>query len=387
MNNEILVEFKKVFNENADFLINTGGRLEICGNHTDHNHGLCIVANCSLRVYAAIKKNLSKVRIQSKGYKYFEFDINDLSLKESECSTTLALCKGILFKLANDGYKIGGFDAYIESEIPDGSGVSSSAAIESLFGYIISYLYNDGKISELVIAKTGQYSENTYFHKPCGLLDQVGTSFNSSNFIDFKNIDNPLIKTMEFNLPAAIYLIKSEGNHSNLTPLYKAITDNMRIVANKLGGKMFLRDVESKDIFKDIDALDCSLEVKNCAKHFFIENNNVLQAKEAILNNDLDLFFDALRKSQETSKNNIKNTFVEGEYKDSPQNIIDDLTPFIKENGAIRIHGGGFKGTVLAIIKDSFKDQFEEYIYNKYDPSRIFKVYIPKKALSFQKIN
>lgn len=150
---------------------------------------------------------------------------------------------------------------------------------------------------------------------------------------------------------------------------------------------MFLRDVESKDIFKDIDALDCSLEVKNCAKHFFIENNNVLQAKEAILNNDLDLFFDALRKSQETSKNNIKNTFVEGEYNDSPQNIIDDLTPFIKENGAIRIHGGGFKGTVLAIIKDNFKDQFEEYIYNKYDSSRIFKVYIPKKALSFQKIN
>ena len=102
---------------------------------------------------------------------------------------------------------------------------------------------------------------------------------------------------------------------------------------------------------------------------------------------ELDLFFDALRKSQESSKNNIKNTFVEGEYDDSPQNIIDDLTPFIKENGAIRIHGGGFKGTVLAIIKDSFKDQFEEYIYNKYDPSRIFKVYIPKKALSFQKIN
>lgn len=386
MKTKILSEFKKVFKEKPEFFIHTGGRLEICGNHTDHNHGLCLVANCSLRVYAGLNKNDSKVRIKSKGYDYFEFDVNDLSLKENEYSSTLALCKGIVAHLKELGYKIGGFDAYIESEIPDGSGVSSSAAMESLFGYIISYLYNEGKISELVIAQTGQYSENVYFHKPCGLLDQIGTTFNSSNYIDFKDINNPTIETLEFNLPVSIYLIKSEGNHSNLTPLYKAITDNMRIVANSLGNKQFLRDVTSLDPLKDIDKLDLSEEAKNVARHFYKENENVLQAKKAILENDLNSFFDALRKSQNSSHLNLKNTYVEGEYIDSPQNIIDDLTPLIGDNGVIRVHGGGFKGTVLAIVKNEFQEEFEKILNSKYDAHKIFKVYIPKKALFFEKI-
>lgn len=379
-------EFNKIFKVEPEYYIDTGGRFEICGNHTDHNHGLCLVANCSLRIKACVNKNANKVRIKSKGYSFFEFNINDLEFDSKELNKTLLLAKGILFKLKEQGYKIGGFDAYISSDIPDGSGVSSSAAVESLFGYIISYLYNDGKISPLVIAKTGQFSENNYFGKPSGLLDQVGTSFDSFNYIDFKNIEEPIITTLPFNFPLTLYLIKSVGDHANLTPLYAAIPNNMNKVASLLDGKKFLRDCNDKDIFARIDALDIDESVKKMGRHFFIENSNVLKAKDAIEKNDLEEFLDAIRASQKTSKENIKNTFVEGEYKDSPQNIIDDVSEFIKDHGAIRIHGGGFKGTVLAFIKNDFADEFDRFLEKKYAKSRYFKVNISNHAVNFERL-
>jgi len=383
---DLINNFINIFKIRPDYVIDTGGRFEICGNHTDHNHGYCIVANSSLRVYASLKKDEDKVSIKSKGYDYFEFYINDLEPKIIDRSKPIALIKGVLFRLKELGYKIGGFKAYIESEIPDGSGVSSSAAMESLFGYIISYLYNDGKIDPLVIAKTGQFSENKFFYKPCGLLDQVGTSFDSSNFLDFKDIDNPKIINLPFNLPVTLFLIKSIGDHSNLTPLYAAIPNAMYEVANLLEGKKFLRAVNDENIFKRIDELNVASDIKRKAKHFFIENNNVLEAKDAILNNNLNEFFDAIRKSQESSKNDIENTFVKGEYVGSPQEIIDKASEFLKDNGAIRIHGGGFKGTVLAFVKNDFVDEFSKYLMKNYSSDRYFKVTISNKAVHFKKL-
>lgn len=382
INSEFIKNFEGIFKEKPTYLIDTGGRFEIIGNHTDHNHGLCLVANCSLRVSAAIKKNENEVRIKSKGYPFFSFNVNDLSLNEKEKGTTLALCKGILFKLKEQGYKIGGFDAYMESDIPDGSGVSSSAAVESLFGYIISYLYNDHKIEPIVIAKDGQYSENNFFGKPCGLLDQIGTSFNDCNFIDFKDVANPRIVPLAFNLPLSLYLIKSEGDHSNLTPLYAAILNAMYEVANLLDGKKYLRDVNVLDVYDRIDKLNVPDEVKRKAKHFFLENNNVRYAKEAIETNNVEDFLGAIRNSQHSSKTNLENTFVKGEYKDSMQNIIDEVDKFIGKNGAIRIHGGGFKGTCLAFIKNDFVKDFDEYLEKHYK-NRYYKVNISKKAVNF----
>ncbi len=389
MEQEKIIEtaFLITYGEKPAYMIDTGGRLEICGNHTDHNHGLCLVANCSLRIRAAL--NLTSdgtINITTVGYEPFKFNITDLEAKEEERGTPKAICKGVVARLKELGYKIGGFKAYIDSEIPNGSGVSSSAAIESLFGYIVSYLYNDGKIPQIDIAKTGQYSENVYFYKPCGLLDQIGTSFDSSNFINFKNIDEPLIETLPFNLPVSIYLIKSTGDHSNLTHLYKAIPDSMHEVAKLLEGKEVLADVIPENIFERIDALNVNDEVKRKAKHFFIENENVLKAKDAILNNDLDAFFDVIRSSQESSKTNLENTYVKGEYEESPQNIIDNVNKVItKEMGAIRIHGGGFKGTVIAFIKNEYSKEFEDYL-NKNYKDRYFKVTIPSKAVNFKKI-
>ncbi len=390
MAHNIREEFEKYFSFKPDYLLDTGGRFEIIGNHTDHNHGLCLVANCSLRAKSALviaKDDL--IRVKSEGYNEFSFKVTDLEPKSEEYGRPIALCKGILRKLSELGYKIGSFNMYLSSEIPNGSGVSSSAAIESLFGYTVSYLFNDGKIPPLVIAKTGQYAENVYFNKPCGLLDQVGTSFDSSNFIDFGNIENPIITTLPFNLPLTLYLVKSEGNHAALTPLYAAIPAGMKEVAKLLDNKDFLRDVTLKEeeIFDKIEALDVDAAVKRKAKHFFIENKNVLKAKDAIERSDIEEFLEAIRSSQATSKDNIENTYVKGEYEGSPQNIIDDLTPIIGNHGAIRIHGGGFKGTVLAFIKNDFVEEFDKVLAEKYpQKDKYFKVYISPKACNFEKL-
>ena len=157
-------------------------------------------------------------------------------------------------------------------------------------------------------------------------------------------------------------------------------------VANKLEGKQFLRDIDSTDVYDKIDKLDISDEIKRKAKHFFYENNNVRVAKRAIEEDKIEDFLCAIRSSQSTSKNNIENTYVKGEYKGSPQNIIDDVSKFIGDHGAIRIHGGGFKGTTLAFIKNDFVDKFDEYLKNNYESKRYFKVHISDKAVNFEKL-
>lgn len=384
MENELINGFIERYKEKPDYIYDAGGRFEILGNHTDHNHGLCLVANCSLRIYAAIKKCEDTIEVKSKGYSFYKFNLKDLDSNLYIPPSSKAINYGILKKLKSLGYKVGGFKAYIMSEIPDGSGVSSSAAIESLFGYIVSYLYNDGKISPLLIAKIGQYSENVFFKKPCGLLDQIGTSYPNCNFIDFKNIEDPIISNIDFNLPLSLYLIKSSGDHANLTPLYAAIPSNMKEVARLVGNKGFLRDLEDTNVFEKIDDLNISESKKNMAKHFFIENQNVLDGKKAIENNDVEGFLTAIRKSQNSSKNNLKNTFVEGdEYLDSPQDIIDKVEKHIGNHGAIRIHGGGFKGTVLTFIKNDFKDEFEKFLEENYK-DRYYKVSISKNAINIK---
>ena len=379
-------QFVRIFKSAPDYAIDTGGRYEICGNHTDHNHGLCLVANASLRIKAYLKKNETKVRIKSAGYSYFEFDVSDIEFDKNELNKTLLLAKGVLFRLKELGYKIGGFDATIESKIPDGSGVSSSAAIESLFGYIISYLYNDGKIPQIDIAKTGKFSENVYFGKPSGLLDQVGTSFDSFNYIDFKDVENPIIQTLPFNLPLKLFLIKSAGDHANLTPLYAEIPSAMKRCAKLLDNKEVLRECESDDVISRIDKLEIKEDDKKKARHFFNENNHVLLAKEAIETNDVEKFLSAIRLSQDSSKNNLKNTFVEGEYEDSPQNIIDVVTEYLGNKGAARIHGGGFKGTAIIFVKNEHAKDFRKFISEKYSKERIFEVTISSKAVNFKKL-
>lgn len=358
---DIITGFENCYHKKPECYIDAGGRYEILGNHTDHNHGLCLVANASLRIRACVSKHPTKVQIKSKGYVFFEFDVNNLELDESNPNKTMRLIQGVIFKIKDLGYKVGGFSIFMDSEIPDGSGVSSSAAVESLFGFVISHLYNNDKIDDLTIAKVGKYSENNYFGKPSGLLDQIGTSFGDFNFLDFENIDEPKIETLDFNLPVDIFLIKSSGNHANLTPLYAAIPSSMYDVAHEFNVN-FLREVKVEDPIAEIEKLNIDEAKKRKAKHFFNENKVVLKGKKAIEENDLEGFFEAVRESQESSKNNLENTYVKEEYKGSPQYILDKIAPVLGNNGAARIHGGGFKGTVIVFVKKDYSDTFAEYL-------------------------
>lgn len=380
---ELKSEFKNVFKKDAEAFISSGGRLEILGNHTDHNHGLCIVANCSLRMNTTIARD-TKVSIKSKGYRTFTFNLDNLQVEEKEYCTSLAMAKGVIAKLKELGYNIGGFDAYIDSEIPNGSGVSSSAAFEVLIGSIISYLYNDAKIDALTIAKVSQFSERVYFNKPCGLLDQIGAAYRACNFIDFENIDNPKIETLDFNLPLSIYLINSEGNHSDLVDLYASIPNGMRKVANEYG-KEYLRDINAEKFEKKFDSGEIDPDEANMkAKHFFNENRNVLLGVKALEEKSVDDFLQAVRQSQFSSATYLKNTYVSGEYEGSPQNIVDSLNTFIQHYGAVRIHGGGFKGSVICFVKNDYCDEFETQLSRLYSKDKWKKVSIASPAIEYK---
>lgn len=377
-------DFLKRYNHDAESLITAGGRLEIIGNHTDHNHGLCIVGNCSLRIKALVsKRNDNLIQIDSKGHSYFEFDATSLGVREEEYNTTKGMVRGIAARIKELGYNIGGFSAVITSEIPEGSGVSSSAAFEVLIGEILNHLYNDDKIPHITIAKVGQYSENVYFHKPCGLLDQIGAAFKDCNYLDFKDIDNPSIEFLDFNLPVVIYLINSIGDHSNLSHLYAEIPNGMKKVANMLGEEYLreTKEVDFKRLVRD-NMIDDPKAIKK-ATHFYQENKNVIAAEEAIKSNNLELFFKAIRASQNSSHHFLENTFVKGEYEESPQSIIDRVNelPDFEKNGAIRIHGGGFKGSVIAYVSLEYKDKFEKFLEENYK-NRYYSVSISKDGVT-----
>lgn len=344
--------FESQFFYSPTYFFFSHGRLEILGNHTDHNHGLCLVSSVDMGITAAVSKSDDEyVEIISSGYRPIKFSISSLERKEEEKGTSLSLCKGVLSKCLELGYKIGGFKAAFVSDIFPGAGVSSSACYESLIVKIVSTLFNDDKISSLEMAKIGQYAENVYFGKPCGLLDQIGTSFGGISYVDFASLEEPILENMTFSLPLKIVLINSGGNHANLTPLYASIGQDMKAVAQNVFDKPYLRLVSPKEFFIRISMPNNSVSerAKLRATHFFNENERVLKAKKAIVNNDATGFIDCVNASGLSSQTLLANTMVPGQYEGSPQQAIDRLRPFVKEGG-IRIMGGGFAGSIIAFV-------------------------------------
>ncbi|HMM01144.1 MAG TPA: galactokinase family protein [Bacilli bacterium] len=352
--------FKEIFNEEPTDHFSCGGRIEIIGNHTDHNHGLCLVGNCSLAIDASAKvNNTSKVSIYSEGMGLIEVDLSELSIVEKEKGTSQGIIRGVANAIAQKNGLVSGFNAYMSSNIPAGAGVSSSAAFEVLIGQIFNYFFNGSHFGELFLAQAGQYAENKYFGKPCGLLDQIGVAFGKANFLDFADIKQPAIIGLPFNLPLSLFLITPPGTHADLVDAYAKIPNSMFHVAHYFNQE-FLRDINPRyfleaDMLHDIQLPEDEIAI---ARHFFTENERVLKAKTALLENDVDLFLEQIRASQHSSHHNLHNTFLEGEYHGSPQEAIDVLSPLINHNGAIRIHGGGFKGSILAFIKPEIKEAF-----------------------------
>ena len=348
-------QFVTTFQYNPEKYFSCGGRFEVLGNHTDHNHGLCIAATCNLSVYAAVKVRDDKiVRFLSEGFGYSEIDLSNLEKVENEVGQPAALVRGIASYLVDNGYQIGGFDIYLKSNIPSGAGVSSSAAFELLIAQIINALFNDSKIDLLDLCKAGQFSEREYYGKMCGLLDQIGVAFGGLVYINFKVMPELEIKSLKLNLDGYQFVIvNSGGSHAELSHLYKAIPDQMYEVANFFG-KNFLGDVEYDELKKNkADVIEkCGKDAYSKAKHFFEENKRVEDAVKAIEKNNVEKLIALINKSRESSTDLLENMCVDGKVKGSPLEACRLIMRASHQKAGVKINGGGFAGSVIALVPE-----------------------------------
>ena len=378
---KLVESFKEHFNQEPIHFSHCGGRFEVCGNHVDHNHGVCVVATCNLMIKAAVAlREDNEVHVVSHGYdNEMIIRLDHLELGPREKGTSPAIIKGVLYYLIQNGYKVNGFNAYVDSEIPAGSGLSSSAAYETLFGRIVSELFNDNSIDKLVIAKAGYFSENNYFGKKSGLLDQIGVAYGGMNLIDFKDIENPLVAKFEFPFKDVRFvLINTGGSHADLGDLYSSIPESMYKVAEHFGQK-YLRDIPEDVFFEEVKEEKAHghdyfeyIDRKR-ATHFYEENKRVINLLKAIKEKDEDAFFDAINGSSKSSQLNLENTMVPEQYAGSPQEAIDYANAFI-EKGAIKINGGGFMGTVIAFIREEELDQFLTKMRARYGEDMVYEL-------------
>ncbi|MBQ6731426.1 MAG: hypothetical protein IJR08_05970 [Bacilli bacterium] len=353
-------QFLKTFQSEPDKYLSCGGRFEVLGNHTDHNHGLCIAATCSLSIYAAIKKRDDEhVRLLSEGFGYFEIDLTDLEKVETEVGQPAAIIRGIADYLSDNKYKVGGFDIYLKSEVPAGAGVSSSAAFELLLAQTYNVLFNSLEIPLMTLCKAGQFAEREYYGKMCGLLDQIGVAYGGLIYIDFKDIANPEVKPLRLNLDGYQFVIvNSGGSHAELSHLYKAIPDQMFEVANVFG-KSFLRYVDYEELKKNKqDVIEkCGKEAYQKAKHFFEENKRVEKAYKAIEKNDVEKLIKLINESRESSTDLLENMCVEGKVKGSPLEACRLIMKASHQKAGVKINGGGFAGSVIALVpKDELRN-------------------------------
>ena len=349
-------QFNTTFQNEPDKYLSCGGRFEVLGNHTDHNHGLCIAATCNLSIYAAVKARDDKcIRFLSEGFGYYEIDLNNLEKVEDETGQPVSIIRGIANYLVDNEYKIGGFDIYLKSEVPTGAGVSSSAAFELLIAQTFNVLFNASKISLITLCKAGQFSEREYYGKMCGLLDQIGVAFGGLVYIDFANIAEPQIEPLRPNLDGYQFVIvNSGGSHAELSHLYKAIPDKMYEVAN-LFGKNFLRDVDYKEFKKKkLDVTKkCGKEAYLKAKHFFDENKRVEDAFKAIKKNDIKKLIKLINESRDSSTKLLENMCVDGKVKGSPLEACNLIMKSSHRKAGVKINGGGFAGSVIALVPNS----------------------------------
>ena len=372
---DLLSKYQGLFGSEAEQVFSCGGRFEILGNHTDHNHGLCLASACNLEIIASVSKNNSEeVLFQSLGFELDEVDLTDLEPKEIEYATSKGLIRGVAAYLINHGYKVGGFNAYSESSIFKGAGVSSSAAFELLVGQIFNVLFNEGKISKIELCKAGKYAENEYFGKKSGLLDQIGVGYGGVVKIDFKNIDDPLVEQIDFPFKDLHFvLVNTGGDHSSLSDLYSSIPSDMYEAAKACGHNYLVEgSLEEVEAHKS----EMSEMAYLRAKHFYKENARVRNAFKALQDNDQETFLKMINESRESSTNYLKNMMVGSNYKGSPLEACDLLMKYSDNEGAVKINGGGFAGSVIALVPTSKLEKVLEKMKEHYGENNVQEIFV-----------
>ena len=345
------------------------GRSEVCGNHTDHQNGMVLATSINLDAIAIVAKAEEPViRLVSGDFPMEEVDVADLSMKEEEQSTTTALIRGVAAGMKERGHKVGGFTAYITSDVLMGAGMSSSAAFESLIGTILSGLYNDMKVSSIEIAQIGQYAENIYFGKPCGLMDQMACRVGGMIFIDFKEKEHPEVRQVHTDFEKAglsLCIVDTKGSHADLTPDYAAVPAEMNQVAQALG-REHLREVPRETFFKELPKLwkETSGRAVLRAIHFYEEEERVLRGVKSLEESDYPGFLSVIKASGDSSAKYLQNIYSPKDV--DSQNVTVALAvseSILGENGVCRVHGGGFAGTIQTFVKNeavaAYKEQIE----------------------------
>ena len=362
----VLDGLEKTFGSHAEAgLYSAPGRTEIGGNHTDHQHGRVLAGSVNIDMIAAAAPNdKNQLRVQSEGYDLCVIDLNDLEARKEEENTTAALLRGECAAFTQRGAKLAGLDVYISSNVPKGSGVSSSAAFEVLIGVILNDCFMAEKVSPIVIAQIGQWAENVYFGKPCGLMDQMASSVGNIITIDFASPAKPVVEPVAVDFSKAglaLCILDSGADHADLTDEYAAIPAECRAVAAVCGGEV-LRDVPFETFLAKLPECrrQCGDRAVLRAFHVYADNGRVAKQVAALHDGDFGTFLSLVNESGCSSWEYLQNVIPAG-YKEHQEVgvTIAAAKHLLGDKGAVRVHGGGFAGTVQAFVPVEMLDEFK----------------------------
>ncbi len=364
----VLAGFEKTFGAPAQSVFSAPGRTEIGGNHTDHQHGHVLAAGVDLDILAAVTANQSgRIRVQSEGYPMIEVDLSDLSPKPEEENTSAALIRGVAARMGDLGCSLKevGLDAYMVSDVPGGSGLSSSAAFEVLMGTILNQLFWEGKATAVELAQIGQYAENVYFGKPCGLMDQTASSVGGVVAIDFADPASPVVEQVAVDLHAlgyALCILESGAGHADLTAEYAAITDELKAVSRYFG-KEFLRDIPEDTFYAALPQVRKVAGDRAILRaiHFYAEDRRAVAQAKALRDGDFPAFLELVRQSGKSSAQYLQNVVPTGQTVEQALMLTIALSEkLLAGRGAARVHGGGFGGTAQAFVPLDLLESFKE---------------------------
>jgi galactokinase len=384
----LMKEFQKVYGTDDVQLFSSPGRTEIGGNHTDHNYGRVLAGAVNLDNIAVASPNGTNViRIKSAGYPEFQVDLSSLEIDPAQFYTSSSLVKGICARMKEKGYSIGGFDACIEGRVPKGSGLSSSASFEVLVGAIVNHLFNQGKMSAVENAIIGQWSENNFFGKPCGLMDQTACSVGGLITIDFKDPANPIVKEVDFDFVKtgfALVITDVGGGHDDAASQaeYASLPTEMKAVAAELGAKV-LREVTLEQIVEKIPQIRKKTGDRALlrAYHFHGDNQRVVDQVAALEKDDFQTFLKLVVESGYSSYMYNQNIFDVVHKDEQVVSLALALSEMIlKGKGAWRVHGGGFGGTIQAFVPQDLLDKYVATLEHVYGKGSCHKLFIRAKG-------
>lgn len=364
---QAIEKFIDLYGDQEVSIYSTPGRSEVCGNHTDHQHGEVLAAAINLDIIAVVAKDDTKIKILSDDYDIEAIHIDDLTLRENEKESSEGLIRGILARFQQLQHKIGGFVGYMTSDVLQGSGLSSSAAFEVMIGTILSGMYNDMKVDPVTIAKIGQYSENVYFGKPCGLMDQCACSVGSLIHIDFKDNENPIVEKINVDFPRfhhSLCIVDVHASHADLTEDYASIPEELKEV-DHFFHQEYLRDVDEKEFYEHLTEVREAVNDRAVLRaiHVFKENKRVQQAVQSLKQEDFETFKTIVKASGESSFKYLQNIYSNHYVGQQAVSLALALSEnLLGAHGVCRVHGGGFAGTIQAFVEDDYVEAYKQGI-------------------------